>query len=101
MHVVRDPQAYAGVPARPVEDQYNLLAGTGPRLAGELRELYFKQADADGRGQMKEGPTRGRMDKADQIAPREAVLHRGHGPLPDRCPDAAQQWFEANTMFVG
>jgi len=41
------------------------------------------------------------MHKADEVAPGKAVLHGGDGPLPDRGPDAAQQGFEANTMFVG
>src|SRR5258705_7597628 len=34
-------------------------------------------------------------------APGKAVRHGGDGPLPDRGPDAAQQGFEATTLFVG
>lgn len=41
------------------------------------------------------------MDEADEVAPGNAVLHDGGGPLPDGRPDAAQQRFEPNAMFVG
>jgi hypothetical protein len=105
MHLVGHTQLDAGrFPARPIEHQHNLLGGTGPHLAGEGGELHFNDGDADGRwqmGQMEDGPTRGGMDKADQIPPGEAMLHAGNGPLSNRGPDAPQQRFEADAMFVG
>ena len=50
---------------------------------------------------MEQSAPRGRMDEADEVAPGEAVLDNGGRPLADRRPDAAQQGFQANTMFVG
>jgi hypothetical protein len=50
---------------------------------------------------MEDGPSRGGMDKADQIPPGEAMLHAGNGPLSNRGPDAPQQRFAADALFVG
>ena len=88
------------MPARPIEDEHDLLAGTGSRLARELGEFDFEERDADRGRQVEDGPTRGGMDKADQIAPREAVLNNRRGALPNGCPHPTQQWLEANAMFV-
>ena len=41
------------------------------------------------------------MDKAHQIAPGKAVLHDRCGALPNGRPEAGEQRFEANAMFVG
>src|SRR5258708_15097659 len=104
MHMVGHAQRDTGMPARPIEHEHDLLAGTGSRLACEGGELHCKDRNADGgwqMGQMEEGPSRSGMDKADQRAPREAMLHGGHGPLPDRGPDPTPQRFEADPMFVG
>lgn len=89
------------MPARAIEDEHDLLAGTGPRLARKLRQLHLEEGNTDCRGQMKEGPTRGGMDTADQVTPGEAMLHDRRGPLPNGRPDAPEQRFEANAMFVG
>ncbi len=99
--VVGDAEPQTGMPARAIEHQHDLFARPRADLARKLRQLHFKQRDTDGGGQVKEGPTRGGMDKADQIPPREAVLDRGHWPLANRRPDAPQEWFEADPMFVG
>lgn len=72
MEVIRDPQAQAGMPPRPIKDQDDLLVGTGSDLAGELCQFHFKQGNADGGGQMKERSTRGRMDKANDGSARRS-----------------------------
>ncbi len=41
--MVRDPQTQAGMPARAIEHEHDLLAGTGSRLASELGQLDFKE----------------------------------------------------------
>jgi len=89
--VLRHPQFDTGMPARPIEDQHNLLGRTGTRLARKLGQFDLEDRDADGRGQMKEGATRGGMDKADEVTPGKAVLHCGHWPLANRRPDAPQE----------
>src|SRR5260370_27362093 len=89
MHMLGHAQLDAGrFPARPIEHQHKLLGGTGPRLACECGELHFKDGNADGRGQMEAGPTRGGVDKGDQRAPGEAMRHAGNGPVSHRGPDA-------------
>jgi len=99
------PQLDAGgFPARAVEHEHELLGGTGSRLAREGGQFHCKDRDTDGGwqiGQMKEGPTRGGMHKADQVAPGKAVLHGGDGALANWRPDAPEQRFEANAMLVG
>ena len=99
--MIRDAQTQTRVPAGAIEDEHDLLAGARPRLARKLGQLHFKERDADRRRQMKEGAAGGGMHKADQIAPREAVLYDRCGALANRCPEAAQEWFQADPMFVG
>jgi hypothetical protein len=99
--VVGHAQLDAGVPAGPIEHEDDLLARTSADLAGELRQLHLKHGDADGGGQMEERPARGGMDKADEVAPGEAVLDGSDGPLPNGRPDAAQERLQANAMLIG
>src|SRR5258708_39660491 len=90
MHMVGHPQLDAGgFPAGPIEDEHDLFGGTGPHLARERGQFHLKDRDTDGgwqMGQMKDRPTRGGMDQADEGAPGEAVLDAGNGPLCNRGP---------------
>ncbi len=93
-----------GFPARAVEHEHNLLGGARPCLTCERGELDFKDRDTDGgwqMGQMKEGPSGGGVHEADQVAPGEAMAHGGDGALANRRPDAPQEWFQANALFIG
>ena len=100
--VLGDPEVDAGrFPARPIEHQHDLLVGASTRLARELGQLHCKHGDADGGGQMKERPTGGGMDEADEVAPGKAVLHHRHRPLTDRRPDAPQERLQADAMLIG
>ena len=101
MDMIRHAQMDAGMPAGPVQDEDDLFIGTGSSLAGERGQLHFKERDADGGRQMEEGAPRGGMDEANQIAPREPMTDRGEGTLPNRRPDATQQRFQADAMFIG
>ena len=89
------------MPARSVKHQDDLLGGTGSRLTREFCQLDFKERDADRGGQMEEGAAGGGMDEPDEIAPGEALLHGGDGPLADRRPHPPQERFQANAMFIG
>lgn len=100
MNVLRDPQLDARVPTRAIQHEHDLLLGPRPDRTGKDSELRLEQRDGDRGGQVKEGPARGRMDKADEIAPLEAVLDGGERSLPDRRPHAAQHRFEANAMLI-
>jgi len=100
--VVGDAQAHAGgLPAGAIEHQHDLFGRTSADLAGEGGELHLEERDRDAGRQVEEGATRGGMDEAHQVAPFEAVLHGGAGPLANRCPDAPEERFQANAMFVG
>ncbi len=48
--VLGHAEADAGMPAGPVEYEHDLLGRTGPCLTCDLRELDFKDGDADGGG---------------------------------------------------
>jgi hypothetical protein len=95
------PQFDTGVPVGAIEHEHNLLGGSGSCLTRKLGEFHLKGGNADGRGQMEERASRSGMDTADAGAPGKAVLHRGNASLANRRPDAAQQWLEADPMFVG
>lgn len=89
--VVGDPQVHAGMPASTIEDEHDLLPGTRSDLLGKCRQFYLKERDTDRGRQMKQGAARGGMDKAHEIAPGEAMLHRGHWTLTNRRPDPPVQ----------
>lgn len=100
MHVLRHPQFDTGMPACTIEHQHDLLAGTGPDLACEFGQFHFKDGNADRGRQMKDRAPRGGMDKADEIAPGEAVLYRGNWTLTNRRPDPTEQRLEADAVLV-
>src|SRR5262245_56037406 len=67
-HVLGHTQADAGMPAGAVEHEDDLLGGAGSDGTREGGELDCKHGTADGRrqmGQMADGPSAGRVDKAD------------------------------------
>jgi hypothetical protein len=101
MDMLGHPQAHTGMPAGTVEDQDDLFVRASADLPGELGQFHLKERDRDTRGEMVQGPTRGRMDEPHQVAPFEAVADWGEGPLANRRPDASEQRLEANAMFVG
>lgn len=49
-----DAQADTAVPARPIEDEHNLLVWARADLAGKRGELDLEERDVDGRGEMKD-----------------------------------------------
>jgi len=94
-------QLDAGMPPRPIEHEDNLLGGTGAHLAGEGSELYLEEFYRDAGRQVEERAPGGGMDKADQIAPGEAMAHRDGGSPPDRGPDPPQERLQADAMLIG
>jgi hypothetical protein len=103
MHVVGDTQLEARrFPPRPIEDQHDLLAGTGAHGARELGQLDREERDVHGRRQVEDRSPRGGMDEPEAGAPGEAVLHHRMRPRTTAWrPDAPQQRLEANAMLVG
>jgi len=101
MDMLGHPQAHTAMPAGTVEDQDDLFVRASADLPGERGQFHLKERDRDTRGEMEQGPTRGRMDETHQVAPFEAVADWGEGPLANRRPDASEQRLEAATMFIG
>lgn len=101
MEMLGHVQVHAGMPTGVIEYEHNLLGAAGADLTCELGEFDFKHRNTDGRRQMEDGPSRGGMDKANQIAPGEPMLDSGDRPMTNRRPDAQQEWLKPNAMFVG
>ena len=68
MDLLGHPELETGMPSRSVEHQHNLLTGTGSDFLGEGSEFDGKQLQVHTGRQMEDGPTRGRVDKTDQVA---------------------------------
>ena len=100
MDVLGYTQPQAFMPAGPVEDEDDLFAGTRATLTGEGREFHLEEGNAHRRGQMKDSTSRGGVDKADEIASLEAVLHRCGRPLPVKTPDFVQDRLEPDAVLV-
>jgi hypothetical protein len=71
MDVLGHVQFDAGMPARLVQDEHNLLLGAGADLLGKGGQCDFEEGDADRGRQMKDRAAGSRVDEADQVAPRE------------------------------
>ena len=63
-HVVGHAQARGAVPPRAIQDEHDLLAGARSYSLGKGGELGFEEGDTHRRGEVEDGPSRGRMDKA-------------------------------------
>ena len=101
MDVIGNPESQARMPASPIQDEDNLLVRACSCLPSKGSELYLEEGNTHAGRQMKDGAAEGGMDEAHEVAPGEAVAHHGERSLPNRRPDAAQQRFQADAMFVG
>ncbi len=101
MDVLRHLQAHTGVPARPVEDQHDLLARAGPGGAGKRGQLHREERDRDAGREVEEGAPRSRVNEAHQVAPGKTVPHAGDRALSPRGPDAAEHRLQADAVLVG
>lgn len=101
MHMVRHAQFDTGVPPGAVKHQHDLLVWASTNLTRELGQFDLEEGNGDTRRQVENGAPRGRMDEADEVAPRKTVLDGGGRTLANRCPDPPQEWFQADAMLVG
>src|SRR5262245_52515101 len=90
MDMLRHAQLQATMPAGAIQHEHDLLGGTDADLAGTGGSLDFKEGHADGGRQMKDWSPGRWMDEADEVAPREAMLHRSERALPVQTPDLVQ-----------
>jgi len=98
--VLGHAQLRAGVPARPIQDEDELLVGPGPRLAREGLRADAEGVDADRRP---EGPERApgrRVDVAGDVAPLMAVSDRGDRALPVERPGLLEDGPEPDPVLV-
>jgi hypothetical protein len=98
--MVGDPQALRAVPARAIEDEDDLLGRAGADSFREGSQLGLEKGDTHTRGQVKDRSARGGMDKADEIPPFVAMLHRGNGPFAVKTPHFVQNRFQADPVLV-
>jgi hypothetical protein len=98
--IVRYAQLDAGMPAGAIQHQDYLLGGTGPHLARELGQFHFKHGNADGGGQMKDGPTGGGVDETNEVAPVVAVLHGHQRALAVEAPDLLEDGLQADAVLI-
>ena len=94
------PQLDAGMPARAVQDEDDLLGGSSTHLSGEGGEFDLEERDADRRGQMKDRTAGGGVHEADEGAPVVAMLDGRGGPLPVKAPDLLEDRFQAEAVLV-
>lgn len=91
----------AGMPPGAIQDQQDVLGGTGTDIPSKGGEDLGKE----GRTHAGEHPPLGlpgaRPDKATEVEPLVALLDRRDGALPDRGPDPTDERQEADPMFIG
>jgi hypothetical protein len=100
MDMLGDGQACTRMPACAVQDEHDLLGRTRPHGARKSGELDVEERDAHAGRQVKNGPARGGVHKADERAPGKPVPHRRHRALPNRGPHAAQKRLQANAVLI-
>jgi hypothetical protein len=71
MHMLRHAQALGAVPPGPIQHEHSLLGGRRSDRGGKGRQFGFEERDAHAGGQMEDRPDRGRVDEANEVAPRE------------------------------
>ena len=96
-----DLDLFAGMPARPIEDEQDAFGEAYPHVPGEGGEDLPEEYRRDRGKQPPLGlPGRG-MDKATDMEPLVALLNRSDRPLADRCPDPPDQGQQPDAMLVG
>jgi hypothetical protein len=101
VNALRDHHLRAGVPARPIEHQEEVLLRSCPDVTGERGQDETERLRRDGGKQPPLCLPGGGTDKATDVEPLVALLHGGNRPLPNWCPDAPDQGQEADAVFVG
>jgi len=86
VEVVWHTQALRAVPARAIQHEDDLLAGTRANGLGKGSEFGFEKRHIHRRRAVKDRATGGRMDKADEIAP--VVAMAAPGRLDAGCLDS-------------
>src|SRR5918994_4138409 len=97
---VRNLQILGDVPARAVEHQDDVLVGTGADLGGERRQERAEQSGIDAVGDEPHDLAGGWPDEAIKIEPLVAVMAAGARTASARCPDLAQDRFQAEAVFI-
>lgn len=100
MDMLRHLQLRRGVPASTIQHQHDLFLWAGTHCCSKGGQFRLKERDGDGGREVEDGATRGGLDKADQIAPLEAMLHWRERPLAVETPDLLEDRLQANAVFV-
>ena len=88
------------VPARLIQHQEQVFLWPDSLFAGERREREGKGCGIDRRQEQPTGLAALGLHKPIQIHP--LITRSDHGPHagPLACPDAAQDWFETDAVFI-
>lgn len=95
-----DLHSLPGMPAGAIKHEDNPLRRSGSHIPGKGSEHLPKEGSGDGRQEPPLGLARRRTDKATEVEPFVALLHRSGGALPDRCPHLSDERQEPNPMLV-
>ena len=88
---------FPGVPAGAIEHEEKALPRPRPRLSGKGSKDLAEEQGGDGGEQPPHGLPRRGADKAADIEPLVALLHRGTGSLPSGCPHASNEWKQPDS----
>src|SRR3954467_178601 len=88
------------MPASAVEHEDDVFVGAGAGLGGERRQQRAEQRGVDAIGDEPHNLAGGGPDEAVQIEPLVAVVAAGGRTASARCPDLAQDRFQAEAMFI-
>lgn len=97
---VRNLQISTRVPARLIQDQDDLFVWPHPLFLGERRQREGKGCGRDRWHEQPAGPSAPGLHKPVEIHPLIALADHGPHPGPLAGPDAAQNRFEADTVFI-
>ena len=104
MDVLRHVQSRAGMPAGAVQDEHDLLLGSGADGRSKGCEFCLEEGDGDAGGEVEDGPARtdrGGMDEADEVAPLIAMLDRRVlRALAGKGPDLLEDGLQADAVLV-
>jgi hypothetical protein len=101
MDAVWDLDCLSGVPPSAIQDQRDPFGWSCPHIPSEGGQHLAEEGSGDGGEEPPLGRSCSGPDKATQVEPLVALLHRRHRPLPNRCPHPANEREEADPVLIG
>lgn len=89
-----------GVPSGTIQDEKDVFARTSADEAGEFAQGDLEGRERDSGQDQEEGAPGAGMDKAIHVGPLVAGMDPHDRTLSAPCPNAPQDGFQANAMFI-